>query len=80
MAIEFINRVETGRLSVYQYMQEQAPTLVQRNRLKLKSIIRTTVLNKQIRYLILRTRSSCHYSCFVDATNSVCGVSNEFIH
>ena len=42
-AIEFINRVETGRLSVYQQMQEQASTLVQSNRLKLKSILKTIV-------------------------------------
>ena len=42
-AIEFINRVESGRLSVYQSLQEQASTLVQSNRLKLKSILKTII-------------------------------------
>ena len=36
-------------LSVYQYMQEQASTLVQSNRLKLKSILKTIIFcGKQI--------------------------------
>ena len=48
-AIEFINRVESGRLSVYQSLQEQASTLVQSNRLKLKSILKTIIFcGKQV--------------------------------
>lgn len=42
-AIEFINRMESGRLFVYQSLQEQASTLVQSNRLKLKSILKTII-------------------------------------
>ena len=40
-AIEFTNRKESGRLSVYQSLQKQASTLVHRNRFKLKSILKT---------------------------------------
>ena len=42
-AIDFINRMEKGNLSVHQLMQEQASTLVQTNRLKLESILKTIV-------------------------------------
>ena len=42
-AIDFINRMEKGNLSVHQLMQEQASTLVQTNRIKLKSILKTIV-------------------------------------
>ena len=42
-AIEFINGVESGRLSIYQSLQEQASSLVQSKRLKLKSILKTII-------------------------------------
>ena len=41
--VDFINRMEKGALSVYQQMQDQASILVQQNRLKIESILKTIV-------------------------------------
>ena len=46
---EFVNRMEKGALSVQQYMQSEASTLVKANRLKLMSILKAIVFcGKQV--------------------------------
>ena len=43
-AVDFMSRMEQGKLSVHQLMQSEASTLVQSNRQKIKSILKAITI------------------------------------